>query len=111
MFLFYAFADNEIFTIGRRFEKSIYGSSFPQPDKCDKGRLIIPVKSCDSLLRPTHPWQRGANKNINGPIRQYLPRRDDLSVYSQEELDAIVFGLNMRPRKRFELKCSIEVMS
>ncbi|MAY08845.1 MAG: IS30 family transposase, partial [Pseudomonadales bacterium] len=33
-----------------------------------------------------------------------------LSVHSQEELDAIAFQLNMRPRKRIDFKCPIEVM-
>ncbi|MNJ67604.1 hypothetical protein D3C77_637920 [compost metagenome] len=31
-------------------------------------------------------------------------------MHSQEELDAIALQLNMRPRKRFDFKCPIEVM-
>ncbi|AZE48353.1 Transposase [Pseudomonas chlororaphis] len=30
--------------------------------------------------------------------------------HSQEDLDAIALQLNMRPRKRFDFKCPIEVM-
>lgn len=73
--------------------------------------LRKPASLFTFVFHIARPWQRGAEENINGLIRQYLPKGTDLSLHSQEGLDKIAFELNMRPQKRFDFKCTIEVMS
>ena len=55
----------------------------------------VQVYFCD----PQSPWQRGSNENTNGLLRQYFPKRTDLSGYSQAQLDQVSLRLNQRPRK------------
>jgi IS30 family transposase len=55
----------------------------------------IDVYFCD----PQSPWQRGSDENTNGLLREYFPKRSDLSVYTQTQLNRVARQLNERPRK------------
>ena len=61
----------------------------------------VDVYFCD----PRSPWQRGTNENTNRLLRQYLPKRSDLSEHSQAELNKIALRLNQRPRKTLGFRC------
>lgn len=52
------------------------------------------------FCKPYHSWERGANENLNGLIRQYIPKGTDFSEVTNKQIKQIENILNNRPRKR-----------
>lgn len=55
------------------------------------------------------PWEKGANENMNGRIRRYLPFGLKIDVISQELLDQLSNSLNNTPRKCLDYKTPKEL--
>jgi transposase, IS30 family len=54
---------------------------------------------------------RGSNENMNGLVRQYLPKSTDLRAYDAAALAVIEAKLNNRPRKILGWKTPAEVFN
>jgi len=61
------------------------------------------------FAHPYAAWERGANENMNGLVRQYIPKNRDLSSVTDEELVDIMHKLNHRPRKCLDFISPFEV--
>jgi len=48
---------------------------------------------------------------MNGLLRQYLPKGEDLSGYSQQQLDIIADRLNNRQRQILHWRCPQQVFA
>ncbi|MFG1794932.1 IS30 family transposase [Nocardia sp. NPDC049149] len=66
----------------------------------------LEIYFCD----PHSPWQRGSNENINGLLRQYFPKGQDLSIFPADYLDWVANQLNTRPRKRYNYRTPAQVL-
>jgi IS30 family transposase len=53
------------------------------------------------FAKPYHSWERGANENLNGLLRQYFPKNYDFRNITDDDIERIENKLNERPRKRF----------
>ncbi len=70
------------------------------------------AKSLDAkcyFAKPYHSWERGLNEHTNGLLRQYLPKKSNFSLLSQEDIDFVQNALNNRPRKVLKYKTPSEV--
>lgn len=66
-----------------------------QRDQSLQKKLRIPIYFCD----PHSPWQRGSIENLNGLVRQYVPKGADMDSMPSWLPRALEETLNNRPRK------------
>lgn len=52
------------------------------------------------FAKPHHPWERGSNENLNGLVREYIPKGSSFEFIDSKYLGEITLKLNQRPRKR-----------
>jgi len=67
--------------------------------------LRIPTYFC----HPYSSWEKGSIENAFGLLREYIPKKANVSNYTDEEISAIVEEINNTPRKCLEFKTPKEV--
>jgi IS30 family transposase len=61
------------------------------------------------FAHPYAAWERGANENANGLLRQYFPKKCDLQHVTRKDTNLAMSRLNFRPRKSLRFKTPFEV--
>jgi IS30 family transposase len=80
------------------------GREFARPMELER-KLDLPIY----FAHPYHAWERGTNENLNGLLRQYLPKGADLTQVTDPQLQSHVRALNRRPRKGLAFRCPFEL--
>lgn len=63
------------------------------------------------FAKPYASWQRGSNENLNGLIRQYIPKKTDFDTITDEYIQKITHDLNHRPRKRYNFESPVNMFN
>ena len=58
---------------------------------------------------PYHSWERGANENFNGLLREFFPKSICFDTITQQDINKALKNLNHRPRKRLNYLTPHEV--
>lgn len=61
------------------------------------------------FCHPYASWERGLNENINGLIRQYIPKGSSFDTITEAQIEMIAYKLNHRPRKSLNWATPYEV--
>ena len=65
------------------------------------------AENLDAQFFFAHPyasWERELNKNTNGLIRQYFPKKTQFNHISDQQVQSVMEKLNNRPRKCLGMK-------
>ena len=77
----------------------------------EHARIDRALGSTGYFADPFASWQRGSDENLNGLVRQYIPKKRPLSSVTDAELALIENRLNNRPRKRLGFKTPKELFT
>jgi IS30 family transposase len=80
------------------------GKEFACSQKIEE-ELELPMYFAD----PYSSWQRGANENSNGLLREFIPKSSDISKVSKQQLAVYLAYIVHRPRKCLGFKTAYEV--
>jgi len=80
------------------------GKEFAQHEQ-----LAIELDMDFFFAHPYASWERGSNENMNGLVRQYLPKKTDFCQVTNADLVWIMDRLNLMPRKCLGFRTPFEV--
>ena len=74
-------------------------------------KIEKPLKMKVYFANPYSPWDRGANENTNGLLRDFFPKGCDMRKVTAKKVARVQALLNNRPRKCLNYQTPVEVLN
>ena len=95
-----------------RYKKHVHTITTDNGLEFAQHQTIAKKLKCDYYFcHPYSSWERGLNENINGLIRQYIPKSSSFENLTPQDIKRIENRLNHRPRKSLGWKTPYEVFN
>jgi IS30 family transposase len=75
----------------------------------DHERIADKLQAEVYFAHPYSSWERGANENMNGLVRQYFPKKKGFAAITDQDIEHVIKRLNNRPRKCLGFKTPNQV--
>lgn len=101
---------NEMVRLLGRYKKHVHTITTDNGLEFAQHQTIAKKLKCNYYFcHPYSSWERGLNENINGLIRQYIPKGSSFKNLTVQDIKRIENRLNHRPRKSLDWKTPYEV--
>lgn len=102
---------DEIIKLLKPYRDLVHTITYDNGNEFAQHKRVNMFLGCESYFaKPYHSWERGANENTNGLIRQYFPKAEKLSNVSMRKITFVQDQLNNRPRKCLDYKTPLFIL-
>lgn len=96
----------------RPFKKKVKTVTYDNGCEFVKHEEVNKKVGCESYFaQPYHSWERGLNEHTNGLVRQFFPKKTNLRLVTDMEVEKVQDLLNNRPRKSLNYKTPAEIFN
>ena len=75
---------------------------------CNRKAIAMGLNTTVYFTGPYSSWQKGSIENVNGLIRQYIPKSTPIKHLKDNNINVIATKINIRPRKKLYFSTPIE---
>jgi len=101
---------NEIVRLLGKYKRKVHTITTDNGLEFAAHKTVSKKLKCDYYFcHPYSSWERGLNENINGLIRQYIPKGSSFANLTAKDIQKIENRLNHRPRKTLGWRTPYEV--